>query len=126
MERGEFMKKLLIVLGLISLLAGCAEVGAFRINSVPDQATVYVDGVYAGKTPYTVHTTWYNVFGFPIGDRFHLTVDKEGYKTIEKDTSVSERKARKPGGEYVSESGSLTSGLYTFSLEPLQKGRGVK
>ena len=120
------MKKLLIVLGLISFLAGCAEVGAFRINSVPDQATVYVDGVYAGRTPYTVHTTWYKVLGITIGDRFHLTIDKEGYKTVEKDTSVSERKARKPGGDYASESESLTSGLYTFRLEPLQKGRDAK
>ena len=120
------MKKLLIVLGLITLLAGCAEVGAFRVNTVPDQATVYVDGVYAGKTPYTIHTTWYNVLGINFGDRMHLTVDKEGYKTIEKTTSVSDRKTQKPGGDYKGESGSLKTGMYSFRLEPLQKGRAAR
>jgi len=120
------MKKLLVILGLISLLAGCAEVGAFRVDSVPDQATVYVDGVYAGKTPYTVHTSWYRVFGYNIGDRLHLTVDKEGYRTIEKDTSVAERKAAKPGGDFMMPVGSTTTGLYTFRLEPLKDRRGEK
>ena len=120
------MKKLLIVLGLISLLAGCAEVGAFRVDSVPDQAMVYVDGVYAGKTPYTVHTSWYKVLGITVGDRQHLTIDKEGYKTIEKDTSASERSATRPGGDFAMPAGSGTTGLYTFRLEPAKNRRGEK
>lgn len=127
------MKKLIILVS-ISLLVGCVQVGAFRITSVPDQAKVYVNGEYAGMTPYTVHADWYKVLGINVGDRMHLTVDKEGYKTIEKDISVAEREAQKRSGNNASGSGSVTNYPYEFRsvitypydfrLEPLQNNRG--
>ncbi|MDR2018743.1 MAG: PEGA domain-containing protein [Syntrophobacterales bacterium] len=122
------MKKL-SVLVLILFLAACTKAGMFRINSVPDNATVYVDGVYAGVTPYTVHTEWYDILGIPVGDRFHLTVDKEGYNTVEMDTSVKERKAYKGGAAHksganpagkssVTQTESDSIYTFTFPLEP--------
>jgi|WetSurMetagenome_2_1015567.scaffolds.fasta_scaffold278702_2 hypothetical protein len=103
------MKKFIIMV-FISLLVGCTGVDTLRISSVPDQAKVYVDGVYAGFTPYSLRTDWYTVLGVPVAGSLHLTIDKEGYKTIEKDISGTERKDRRRSGNH----------LYTFSLEPLQ------
>ena len=115
------MKKLTILV-LISLLVGCAGVDTFRIITVPEQAQVYVDGRYSGLTPYTVNNEWYKLLWYRTGERFHLTIDKEGYKAIEKDVSVKEERARKGSGGRAggSDSASGESYLYTFHLEPLK------
>jgi hypothetical protein len=115
------MKKL-IILVLVSLLVGCSGVDTLRINTVPEQAKLYVNGEYAGLTPCAVPADWYRVLGIPVGSRVHLTIAKEGYKTVEKDVPLSERGSRKQGGGYVSGSpfDLQATSLHTFTLEPLQ------
>ena len=118
------VKMLIIpVLISISLLAGCASTDTLRIVTVPDQAQIYVDGEYAGLTPYTVNVDWYKALGISVGGTTHLTLGKEGYKPVEKTSTVAERQARKRSGDYVrgSESGLGATYLYEFRLEPVEK-----
>jgi hypothetical protein len=122
--------KNLAILFLISLLAGCAGVDTLRISSVPEQAKVYVNGEYVALTPCTLSADRYQVLGRAVSGRVHLTIDKEGYKTLEKDVPISERESRKGGGERVGASASGPAAgatyLYTFRLEPLQSSGSAK
>ena len=119
------MRKL-ITLFLISLLAGCVGADNFRINSIPEQAMLYVNGEYVGLTPCELNREWYHWLGVSFSGGVHLTIDKEGYKTLEKDIPMSDRKARRGAGNYVagpySNLGINTFiYLYTFRLEPLSE-----
>ena len=120
---GSVSVRMLIIPVLILLLSGCASTDTLRISTAPPQAQIYVDGVYAGLTPYTVNTEWYKVLGIHVGGNVHLTLGKEGYKTIDKDSSFVERQARKRTGDYVrgSEDGQGATYLYEFHMEPIEK-----
>ena len=101
----------------------------FQISSVPRSG----QGLHKRRIcrPHPLcHTeaNWYSALGLTTGERVHVTIDKEGYKTVEKDISVTERKARKKAGEGIpgTDPGSGTILMYTFKLEPVPDSPIVK
>jgi uncharacterized protein YceK len=72
-----------VLLTMTSLIAGCSSTTV--ISSRPEGARLYVDGVYAGTTPYK-----YTDMKI-VGSKTPLELKMNGYQTIDTHLSKSER-----------------------------------
>jgi serine protease Do len=81
--------RLLFSLSLLLFLARCANADSLKITSNPSGATVEIDGVVVGTTPYEMKVPGgylhkpSTVFGTRLGHSMVLRVRKEGYATKE-------------------------------------------
>jgi PEGA domain len=77
------IKKSVILLTTTSLIAGCSS--TTMIHSTPEGARLYIDGVYAGTTPYK-----YSDMKI-VGSKTPLELKMDGYQPIETHLSKSEK-----------------------------------
>ena len=71
----DILKKSIVLCTMSSLVAGCTSTTV--IHSRPEGATVYVDDMNVGKTPYTQKDTKI------VGTQISLRLKMEGYEPFE-------------------------------------------
>ncbi len=118
-----FRLPLLIFLGLLfhPLLSVANE--QVTINSIPPGATVELDGVVVGNTPYTVevpggylHGTK-TVYGKVLRHQVHLKLTLEGYLPKEADLATGPMKWMALNGTYHGDYWILKTSQFSFTLE---------
>jgi len=113
------IKKMVLLIGIAVMMAGCAGTNTVRVSSIPDGAKLYANGEYVGETPKSVPSKHWMWFGIAGGDTVKLRLEKSGYKLTEKTVPFFELKHRFWQGDFTggSEFGWGNTFTYTIHLE---------
>jgi hypothetical protein len=113
----------LCVLFYLASSPRCSAKDYLTINSQPSGATVELDGVVVGKTPYTVEIPGgylhgsKSVFGKLLRNQIHLKLILEGYLAKEIDLATGPTPWIALNGTYHGDYWILKSATFNFTLE---------
>jgi len=110
------MYRLLSILLLIILLAGCSGTNSLKINTVPSGAKIYANESYIGTSPCNVPSKW-NVLW---SDTVSLNIQKEGYVVENLNITTEEIRIMKKKKQYEEDSEFGKGNTYPFTFK-LQK-----
>src|SRR5438270_912535 len=117
------MKRLLLVLPLLAWLTTLAKADKLRIDTDPPGATVEVDGIVVGSTPFErnlpggyFHGTR-TVFGAKLGHQMHLRLSLSGYLSKDIDMANGPMRWMSLDGTYHGDYWILKTNNFSFALE---------
>ncbi len=94
--------KLWLFLFFITLPACLTGTDSISVISTPEEAKVYANDRYIGKSPQYIPVRWYQFLIFLWGENYIVRVEKEGYQTTEEEFVFADRRARYLKGEALS------------------------
>ncbi len=109
------MRRMLILVMTLVLVAGCCGTNSLKVTTIPVGAKLYANGNYVGLTPCNAPAKW----NFLWSNTVRLKMEKSGYEPMELNVSTEECRSRERKGdcEKGSEFGKGDTFPYTFNLE---------